>query len=92
MAPFTAQEIYLGHDATTQPLPQVRESVLLVLDSDFGIHSIAHLAGYRTLHYLSRTRGSLANLLGANPSQLIFTNGGTESNNAALSSVLNGKA
>ncbi|MBT3511046.1 MAG: cysteine desulfurase [Nitrospina sp.] len=83
MAP---QEIYLDNNATTQPLLEVREEMMKVLGESFGNPSSAHGAGDRARGYLAKARDNVANLIGGDPSNLIFTGSGTEANNMVLMS------
>lgn len=57
-----------------------------VLDSDFGNPSSAHTSGDRARDYVIRAREALAELMGADPAQLIFTSSGTEANNTVFAS------
>lgn len=75
------EEIYLDNNATTCPLPQVREEVLKVLGEEFGNPSSSHLTGERARKYLSKARESIAKLIGAMPQDIVFTSSGTEANN-----------
>lgn len=78
------QEIYLDNNATTKPLPDVREMVMKIMGDDFGNPSSAHSAGERARGYLAEARKSVAELIGASPSKITFTSSGTESNNMAF--------
>ena len=82
------QEIYLDNNATTEPLPEVREAMLEVLGAGFGNPSSTHSAGDRTRVDLLQAREVLAELIGSDSSQLFFTSSGTESNNTVFASVL----
>ncbi|WP_020676160.1 cysteine desulfurase family protein [Geopsychrobacter electrodiphilus] len=85
-------EIYLDNNATTRSLPEVQDSVMGVLGQSFGNPSSAHSLGGRVRKKISLARDYVALLIGAPPSQLIFTSGGTEANNLVLSSVTRGVA
>jgi cysteine desulfurase len=76
--------IYLDYNATTPVDPQVVEELLPWLKEGFGNPSSSHLYGRSAKEAVERARGQLAGLLGADPSEIIFTSGGTESNNQAL--------
>ncbi len=82
------QEIYLDNNATTQPLPEVREAMIAVLGADFGNPSSAHSAGDRTRERISIVRETVARLIGANSDQIFFTSGGTEANNTVLNTII----
>ena len=82
-------EIYFDNNATTKPLPEVREKVLEVLGDNFGNPSSLHSTGKRARNYLKAARESVSGLLGCgNPSNIIFTSSGTEANNLALYSCM----
>ncbi len=78
------QEIYLDNNASTKPLPEVREVVMKVMGDEFGNPSSAHSTGERARTYLTEARKSVADLIGAEPSKITFTSSGTESNNMAF--------
>jgi len=84
-------EIYFDNNATTRPLPEVREEVLKVIGEEFGNPSSAHSTGERARKHLREARDSLAALLGCNASALTFTGSGTESNNMAFYSCTRDK-
>ena len=76
--------IYLDNNATTKLAPEVREAMLLYLDAAFGNPSSAHAAGRDARKAVESARASVANLLGASPAEIVFTSGGTESDNWAI--------
>lgn len=78
------REIYFDNNATTRPLPEVREEVLKVIGEEFGNPSSAHSTGERARRYMSEARDRLAGLLGCDASKITFTGSGTESNNMAF--------
>ena len=80
--------IYLDNNATTRLAPEVREAMLPFLDSAFGNPSSSHAAGLEARKALEAARGSVATLLGANSSEIVFTSGGTESDNWAIRGAL----
>jgi|Deesub1362B_J571_1020462.scaffolds.fasta_scaffold00223_10 cysteine desulfurase len=75
--------IYLDHNATTPVDSRVKEEVLKALDI-FGNPSSSHLLGRKAKYVLEMARQKVAELIGADPSEIVFTSGGTESNNLAL--------
>lgn len=81
-------EIYLDNNATSRPLPEVREAMLEVLDAGFGNPSSAHSAGERARGRMSEAREAVANLIGAEPNNVFFVSGATEANNMVLVSIL----
>ena len=82
------REINLDNNASTQPLPEVREALLQSLQARLGNPSSVHSAGERARDALRTARQSLASLLSADPAQLIFTSGATEANNLVLFSAI----
>ena len=85
------REIYFDNNATTRPLPEVREEVLKVIGEEFGNPSSAHSTGERARRHMSEARGRLAALLGCEASRITFTGSGTESNNMAFYSCTRDK-
>ncbi|MFI5321947.1 MAG: cysteine desulfurase family protein [Thermodesulfobacteriota bacterium] len=84
-------EIYLDNNATTKPLPQVREEVNKILGDEFGNPSSAHSTGERARQSLASARNRVAELIGSSPSKITFTSSGTESNNMAFYSCTRNK-
>jgi len=76
--------IYLDFNATTPPFPEVVETVASVLAHDYGNPSSVHAFGQRAKGLLDDARGAVAALIGADPSEVVFTSGGTEADNLAL--------
>ncbi len=79
--------IYLDHNATTPVLPEVVERMLPFLRDHFGNPSSGHTLGQRAHDAVERAREQVASLLGCVPSHVVFTSGGTESNNLAIRGV-----
>ena len=75
---------YFDHNATTPPDPQVVEAVARALTEDFGNPSSVHHFGQRAKALLDDARSAVAELIGAEPAEVVFTSGGTESDNLAL--------
>jgi cysteine desulfurase len=75
---------YLDHAATTPVLPEVRDAMLSHLDSDFGNPSSVHAYGRRAREAVEDARDRVAAAVGASPSEIVFTGGGTEADNLAL--------
>jgi cysteine desulfurase len=76
--------IYLDHNATTPPAPAVVEMVARVSSDVFGNASSVHQFGQRAKACLDEARGHVAALIGGDASEIVFTGGGTESDNAAI--------
>ncbi|MEB3101999.1 cysteine desulfurase family protein [Ferviditalea candida] len=81
--------IYLDHAATTPLQPAVFEAMLPYLNGHFGNPSSIHAYGRAARKALNDARDLIANELGCQPGQLVFTSGGTESDNLALFGVSN---
>jgi cysteine desulfurase len=79
--------IYFDHNATTPVAPEVIEAMNRVLVEEFGNASSVHHFGQRAKAVLDEARSSVAALIGAEPSEIVFTSGGTESDNFALRGV-----
>lgn len=80
--------IYLDHAATTAVHPRVLEAMLPWLGTACGNASSAHRLGRQAASAISRARRTVADLLGASPREILFTSGGTESDNLALRGIL----
>jgi cysteine desulfurase len=76
--------IYLDYNATAPPAPGVADVVGRVLSETYGNASSVHAFGQRAKAVLDDARGALAALLDAEPSEIVFTSGGTEADNLAL--------
>jgi cysteine desulfurase len=76
--------IYLDHNATTPLDPAAVEAMIRTMKEDFGNPSCAYSLGVRARAAVERARGQVAALLGADEDEVIFTSGGSESNNMAL--------
>ena len=84
---FILQKIYLDHNATTPLHPEVLDAMLPVMQEFFGNPSSIHSEGRKARVFLDEAREQVAGLIGASPGEIIFTSGGTESNNLALLGV-----
>lgn len=89
MIPFPKKLIYLDHAATTPLDPRVLEAMHPYLTEDFGNPSSFHTLGMRAKEAVSDARRTIANFIGAHEDEILFTAGGTESNNMALAGVIN---
>lgn len=78
------RSVYLDYNATTPLDPAVREAMLPFLGEIWGNPSSVHHIGRRARSLLDDARDRTAHFLGAKPSEITFTSGGTESNNLAI--------
>ncbi|MFQ5766680.1 MAG: cysteine desulfurase family protein [Acidobacteriota bacterium] len=76
--------IYLDHNATTPAAPKVVQAVRRALETGWGNPSSAHAPGRAAGALVSAAREQVAALLDCEPGEIIFTSGGTESDNLAL--------
>ena len=79
--------IYLDYNATTPIDPQVAEAMLPYIHEQYGNPSSTHVPGVAAKHAVDNSRRQLAEMLGAKEDEVIFTSGGTESDNTALKGV-----
>lgn len=79
--------IYLDHNATTPLDERVLEAMMPYLNSHFGNPSSLYRIGRASRSAIETAREQVATLLNTQPSQVIFTSGGTEANNIALHSL-----
>jgi cysteine desulfurase len=82
--------IYLDHNATTKPHPEVVEVMTQHWRESFANAGSRYAAGRRARQVLEASRESMASILGADSEELVFTSGGTESNNMALLGLATG--
>ncbi|HLA80004.1 MAG TPA: aminotransferase class V-fold PLP-dependent enzyme, partial [Thermoleophilia bacterium] len=76
--------IYLDYNATTPVLPEVIEAMLPFLGERFGNPSSGHPYGREARAAVERARAEVAALIDCGPDEIVFTSGGTESNNLAI--------
>lgn len=77
-------EAYLDNAATTRVFPEVREMMVHVMEEDFGNPSSKHTKGITAENYIKEAKETICNQLKCKPKEIIFTSGGTESNNMAF--------
>jgi cysteine desulfurase len=85
--PNTPGRIYLDHAATTPVDPRVLEEMLPFFSENFGNPSSLYLRGRVALEAIERARTVIAELVCARPREILFTSGGTESDNLAIRGV-----
>jgi len=88
MSDLPSDYIYLDHNATTPVAPEVSEAMTPYITERFGNPSSDYPLGIQAKEAVEKARGQVADLLGAKPERIIFTSGGTESNNMVLKGVV----
>lgn len=76
--------IYLDYNASTPIAPEVANAMRAAMDNAFGNPSSPHWAGVPARQIVETARDQVASLLGCSPQEVVFTSGGSESNNFAL--------
>src|SRR5688500_3479571 len=82
------RRIYLDNSATTPIDPEVVDAVLPYLREKFGNASSIHFFGQEARAAVDKARHQVAELINARPAEIVFTSGGTESNNLAIRGLL----
>jgi cysteine desulfurase len=82
------RRVYLDNNATTAVAPEVFEAMKPYFLDDYGNASSIHLRGQRARSAVEASREQLARLLNARPSEIVFTSGGTESDNQSLFGIV----
>jgi cysteine desulfurase len=88
MALLVKDRIYLDHNATTPIDPAAVKAMRGVMEENFGNPSSAYSFGKRAKELVDEARSDLASLLGCEPDEMIFTSGGSESNNMVLKGII----
>ena len=81
------KRIYLDYAATTPTDPEVIKAMAPYFSDVFGNPSSLHSFGQEAKEAIEEARGVVASFIGAKPEEIVFTSGGTESNNFALKGV-----
>ncbi len=84
-----ARRIYFDNNATTRMRTEVIEAVMPCFDRYFGNASSMHLFGQEASGILDQSRTEVAGLVGAETDEIVFTSGGTESDNMAIRGFIN---
>lgn len=82
------QRVYLDYNATTPVDPAVIEAMTPYFAGDFGNASSIHWYGQRARAAVEGAREQIASLINARPAEVVFTSGGTESDNTALAGIV----
>jgi cysteine desulfurase len=80
--------IYFDHNATTPVEPAVVDAMLPYFSGDFGNAASIHTPGQRARSAVETAREQVARLIGARPQEVVFTSGGTESDNHAIFGIV----
>lgn len=80
-------KIYMDHAATTEMLPEVREAMEPYLMEEYGNASTAYEMGQREKDSIEKARRTIAEAIDANPEEIFFTSGGSESDNWVIKNV-----
>ena len=84
---MVSHPIYLDFNASTPTDPEVAQSMLPYLQEHFGNPSSSHPYGRAAKEAVEQSRYHVAALIGAQPEEIVFTSGGSESNNMAIRGV-----
>ena len=82
------KQYYLDYNATCPQLPVVTQAVQAAVEEAFGNPSSLHWAGRNARRILDDARDRLAKYFQVEPSSVVFTSGGTESNNMVIQGVM----
>jgi cysteine desulfurase len=80
--------IYLDHNATTRPLPEVVEAVVTAMQDDYGNPSSLHWAGQDAVRTVDTGRSQVSKLLNCRADEITFTSGATEANTMVLRGIV----
>lgn len=80
--------LYFDHNASTPVAPEVSDSLALALCEVFGNASSTHRSGQLARQHIENARRTIAAYLNAPPAEIVFTSGGTESNNLAIFGIM----
>lgn len=81
------RKVYFDHSATTATAPEVASQMVEYMSNTFGNPSSVHAFGREAKKAIIHARKQVADLIGANPEEILFTSGGTEGDNMALRGI-----
>lgn len=81
------RRVYMDHSATTPVNPIVAEEMYKYIVNNFGNPTSLHYFGRQVRKAIEEAREQVATAIGANPSEIVFTSGGTESDNMAIHGI-----
>ncbi|XP_063123527.1 selenocysteine lyase isoform X3 [Rattus norvegicus] len=82
------RKVYMDYNATTPLEPEVIQAVTEAMKEAWGNPSSSYVAGRKAKDIINTARASLAKMIGGKPQDIIFTSGGTESNNLVIHSTV----
>ena len=85
---MSERTVYADNNATTMVAPEVKDEMLPFLTDLYGNPSSMHIFGGQVKKHLDSAREKVASLINAEPSEIIFTSCGTESDNTAINGIL----
>ena len=77
-------QAYLDNSATTKCAPEVVDVCVKVMSEDYGNPSSKHMKGVEAENYIKEAKETIAKTLKCQEKEILFTSGGTESNNMAI--------
>ena len=86
------KRIYFDNNATTRVAPEVLEAMLPYYGETFGNPSSVHRFGQEAKAAVDQARHQVAKLIGAEPNEIVFTSGGTESDNLGMAGLTQWKS
>src|SRR5262245_14141281 len=82
------KRVYLDYNATTPVEPEVLEAMLPFFSGEFGNAASIHTFGQKARGAVETAHEQVAALIGARPQEIVFTSGGTESDNHAIFGIV----